>query len=313
MQTVFAEQQGRVLTVRLDNPPRNLLDTTMLDELDELVRRLESDRSVGAVVLTGAPDDIFVSGADSAQILDRARRLTFSPSPRQARALLGVVRGLAAVPGAAPLLARTDLAGTLELLRADRMFLRLSRLDKVVIAAVNGIALGGGCALALACDLRLIAEDAGRLGLIESNVGLLAAGGSTQRLVRLLGSGRAMELLLEGRVLGAAEAAEAGLANAVVPDGDLLDTARDLADRLARRPAEIVREIKRCVYEGGGRPLHAGVRLEEAGMIATATRPAAIRGLEEYHARLDPGAPATSGEILATWARLRERGTVDVA
>lgn len=311
-QTVFTEQSGRVLTVRLDNPPRNFLGSQTVEELHTLMRRLEQDRSVGAVVLTGAAPDIFVTHADSHEVLRRSRQVTYSPSYRQARALVHLIGAATRMPGAPAALRRTPLAGIAALQRADSTFLRMNRLDKVLIAAINGLALGGGCTLALACDIRVMAEGNHAIGLPESNLGVVAAGGA-QRLARLLGPGRAFELLLEGRILGPREAAEVGLVHHIVPAAELLPRAHDIAQRLSRRSPLVVRELKRAVYDAGARRLGAGTRLEEASMLATASTPTAIRAMEAYLAELGPLESAANDRVLAAWEHLREGKLVDFA
>lgn len=308
---ITTEQDGRVLTVRFDDPPRNLLDAALVDELYELVRRLERDRSVGAVVLTGAPGGAFVTHADGAEILAHARAGGVCPSYRQARMLLGVVGALCAVPAARRGLARTPLAGMLALQRADALFLRMNRSDKVFVAAINGMALGGGCVLALACDIRIAADGEHAIGLIESNLGLIAAAGGTQRLTRTIGAGRALELVLEGRALTPHEARAAGLVHRVVEPEDLLEEAGDVAARMARRSPRVIRELKRAVYDAGARPLRSGIRMEQASMVSTVSEPSAMRALETYIEEIGPPQDASDADILAAWERLHRGGVVD--
>ncbi len=164
----------------------------------------------------------------------------------------------------------------------------MNRLDKVFIAAIDGLALGGGFILALACDIRLMVDGDHRIGLPEGALGFIAAAGGTQRCARLIGPGRTLDLLLDGRLLRPSEAAEIGLINRAVPAADLLPAAEELAERLSRRSPFAVREIKRCIYDGGSRRLPAGLRVEEASMLATVSSAASLRALDAYHAELGP-------------------------
>jgi enoyl-CoA hydratase/carnithine racemase len=311
-QVVFTEQVGRVLTVRLDDPPRNFLGSRMVAELDALTRRLERDRSVGAVILTSAVPGVFVTHADTPEMSRRAEAAGWAPSYRQARALAAAVGPIGRVPPARRALERTRLAGVLSLRRAYEAFARMSRLDKVFIAAIDGLALGGGCILALACDIRLMADGDHRIGMPESALGFIAAAGGTQRCARLIGPGRALDLLLDGRLLRPSEAAEIGLVNRVVPAAELLPNAQELAERLARRSPLAVREIKRCVYDGGSRRLSAGLRVEEASMLTTVSSAASLRALDAYHAELGPMDTTGNDDVIAAWERLRDGTLVEM-
>jgi enoyl-CoA hydratase/carnithine racemase len=310
---LLTEREGRVLTVRLHKPPRNMLDAGVYEELHALVRSVERDRSVRALVVTGGLPGQFCSGYDGHELLEQAQATSYTPTYRQARALLAAFGALVRVPGAAAALARTPLGGIVSLLRADDALMRLSRLDKPVIAAIDGVALGGGLSVALACDIRLMSDTDSAVGLMESNIGFMAGSGATQRLTRLAGASRAIELLLEGRVLGPEEALAAGLVHRLVPPGELLPQAHELAERLARRPAHIVRELKRAVYDGGTRRLAAGIRVEQASLVATASRPESIRGIEAYHGEIEPLEALTNEKLLAALQRLRDGRVVDLS
>lgn len=278
---VRTEREGRVMTVTLDNPPRNFMNGSMVHELDELTRELESDRSLGAVVLTGAADGIFIMHYDVAEIAAGAEA-----SPSVAPGLVGgtlrAVGAVARVPGAEGALARTPVAGVIELRRIHEIFLRMQRMDKVFIAAINGMATGGGCELTLACDIRIMADGDFLIGLPETSVGITPGAGGTQRMARALGPAKAIELILEARPLPPEEALEAGLIHRVVPAGELMPEARATAERLARRSPVSVAAAKRAVYEGGSRSLREGLHIERAGFLASASTPQAIRAMKAY-------------------------------
>jgi enoyl-CoA hydratase/carnithine racemase len=163
---------------------------------------------------------------------------------------------------------------------------RLGRSGAVWIAAINGAAMGGGCELSLACDLRLISAG-GLLGQPEVLLGFPPGGGGTQRLSRLIGRARALEIMLEGRPVTAEEALEIGMVNRVVEPGELLAVAHETAERMARRPQAGVAAVKRAVLEGGSLPLEAGLRMEQALFLSTLASPPAIRAMTAYTEHLE--------------------------
>jgi enoyl-CoA hydratase/carnithine racemase len=164
---------------------------------------------------------------------------------------------------------RTGLAGEMQ-----RLFDEIEAFDKPTVAAVNGYALGGGCELAMACDIR-IAADTARFGLPEASLAVLPGAGGTQRLARLIGTGRAIELILTGRLLDAGEAREAGLVTSVVPAGELPAAVRDLADRVLAKGPLAVRLAKLVVRAGMDTDQRTGLvieRLAQALLYTTADK-----------------------------------------
>jgi enoyl-CoA hydratase len=302
--TVHTERSGRVLTVTLDNPPRNFMTGAMVSELYEFVAALEKDRSVGAVVITGAPEAIFITHFDVDEIRRGSEGVGATLSSAQAGGGLRLVGAAERLPGMRSVLERTPAAGVLALRQIHELFLRMNRLDKVFIAAINGLALGGGCELALACDIRIMAEGDGRIGLPETTVGIIPGAGGTQRMARALGPSRALELMLEGRALSPEEARELGLVHRTVAPSALMDEARRTAERLARRSPTTVAALKRAVYEGASRPLAEGLHIERAGFLAAASTPAARRAFDAYVEeveRLGDVAPWQVEEALERW------------
>jgi enoyl-CoA hydratase len=193
---------------------RNALNTATLSEIGQAFRAFVADPAVRTVILTGAGERAFAAGGD-----------------------------ISAVVGFTPLQAR-DFARF-----AQEVLDTVEQCSKPVIAAVKGFAVGGGCELAMACDLRLAAVTA-RFGLPEVNLGILAGWAGTQRLARLIGRGRALELLLSGDLIAADEAWRIGLVNRVVAPAELLPAARSLARTLAAKPATAVRLAKAAVQNG---------------------------------------------------------------
>jgi len=157
----------------------------------------------------------------------------------------------------------------------------LARLPRVTIAAINGYALGGGLELALACDLRLCADDA-KLGLPEIQLGVIPGGGGTQRLPRLIGAGRAKELILTGRHVDAAEALAIGLVNQVFPGDDLIDQALALAARLAAGPLVAQGAAKAAIDLGLDTTLEGGLVIERERFLTAAASEDADRGIRSF-------------------------------
>jgi enoyl-CoA hydratase/carnithine racemase len=311
MQQVHAERSGRVMTVKLDNPPRNFMTGQMVGELDQLTRDLEGDRSIGAVVLTGAAEGVFITHYDVDEIA-RGSQATPQVSSRQAGAGLRAVGAVARIPGGREAIERTPAAGLLALRSIQELFLHMNHLDKVFVAAINGVAMGGGCELSLACDVRIMAEGDGRIGLPETTLGLIPGAGGTQRLTRALGASRALEMMLEGRLLAPRDAEAVGLVHRVVPADRLLDEAVDTAERLARRSPESVAALKRAVYEGGSRSLPEGLHIEQAGFMAAASTPAAIRAMETYVREDQSREDTTPADLPHLFDRWREGTAVDM-
>jgi enoyl-CoA hydratase len=310
MPTITTSRDGRVLTVRVDNPPHNFMNRHMVAELDELTRGLEDDRSIGAVVITGGSEDRFITHYDVAEILAGTEAVGMQVSSAAAGATLQAVRGMSRLPGGESAVKRTPAAGLLELHGIHDLFNRIGRLDKVFIAAINGPALGGGCELSLACDLRYIASAGGPIGLPELTLGFNPGAGGTQRLAHLIGPGAALEMILEARALTPDEALEVGLVNRVVPPGDLLTEATATAERMARRAPISVAAAKRAVREGATLSLPAGLAIERKWFLACGSKPASHRAMRAYVDQVErEGAPWSNPEMLEPW---REGTVVDL-
>ena len=227
---VSVETDRAVATIRLDRPPANALSQTVSEELGEAARTVAGDPSVRAVVVWGG-DRIFAAGADIKAMVE------FGPAEIEpdVGALDQACRDLEAIP-------------------------------KPTIAAINGFALGGGCEVALACDLRFAAEDA-KLGLPEILLGIIPGAGGTQRLPRLVGLGRARELILSGRRVGAAEALEIGLVDRVLTPSEAYGAAIEQARRYASGPTMAYAAAKRALAAAGG-DLAQGLRAEREAFLA---------------------------------------------
>ncbi len=286
MGTINVEERGTVLIGSFDNPPHGLIDRGSMEALERLVARAEDDDGVDAVVLTGSHPERFVAHYDVAEILAGART-----SPTVGAGVAGVSMRIVAaarrIRGADRGLRRTPLAGLLEVEHFHEVLLRMNRCGAVFVAAINGSAQGGGSELSLACDLRLMAAGDHGIGQPEIFLAFPPGGGGTQRLPRLLGSAKALKVVLDGAPLSPEEAAELGLVDRVVPPGELLETAIGEARRLGARPKATIAAAKRAIYEGGTLPLTDGLRLEASQFMAAVTAPEAIRAMEAYVDQLE--------------------------
>jgi enoyl-CoA hydratase/carnithine racemase len=221
---ILAEQRGAVALARLNRPEvRNALSPELMEELATLAEGWDEDPGVGCIVIAGG-DDWFAAGADIK----------------------------ASVKRTLPEVLTTPTA---------RFWPRLAALRTPLIAAVSGYALGGGCELALVCDM-IVASETAEFGQPEILLGIIPGGGGTQRLTRVMGKQRAMELVLTGRRIGAVEAASLGIVTRLAPAGEWLDAAMELAATVAERPPLAVRLAKQAVLAADESSLSGGLEHE---------------------------------------------------
>jgi enoyl-CoA hydratase len=239
-------------TITIHRPDKlNALNAAVLSDLDRAFRQARGDAAVRGIILTGAGDRSFVAGADIQQF---------------------------------PELDALD--GHRFALRGQAVFNRIEELSKPVVAAVNGFALGGGCELAMACHLRVAAENA-VFGQPEVNLGIIPGYGGTQRLPRLVGLGLATELILTGDRIAAQRAYEIGLVNRVVPADDLLATAKDLLRTIAAKgPLAISFALE--ALRASDQPLREGLRHEAALFGQTCATEDATEGATAFLERREP-------------------------
>jgi enoyl-CoA hydratase len=303
MPLLETERHGRVLVVQADNPPHNFMTAEMVRELERLVRSLHGDRSVGAVVITGKPDDLYITHYDVGEILASVKRAGIAAPPWLTSIVLRIAGVVRRIPVLRDLGERTPLAAVFELFRVHDLFLEMNRSEKVFIAAINGPATGGGCEISLACDIRLMAESDIAIGLPEMTIDFNPGAGGTQRLPRLVGVGRAMQMMLEGLTLTPREALGYGLVQAVVPPDQVKAAAIRTGERLSKRSPEAIRSLKRAVYEGASRPLAQGLGVERKWfMVSSATdssqkKMAAMSGQVEAEGR----SPWATADGLLPW------------
>jgi len=252
------EKHERVAVCTFTRPPRNFMSFVAMTELEDVLTRLASDESVSVVVLTGGVPGYFIAHAD---LDDLAKIGRGEPVEGDPRSWYRVLRLLESMP-------------------------------QPTVAAINGQAHGGGSEISWACTLRLIASG-GHLGQPEVAVGIIPGAGGTQRLPRLIGAGRAADLVLSGRVVHAREALELGLVNAVLPDDGFLGHVLEWVAPIARHPRAAVAAAKKAILEGLQLPLDEGLRLEGQLFVQLQATPEAIeleeRASETYAAGGSPG------------------------
>jgi len=216
----------RIALVTVNRPPVNALNRQLEEELEDVFDELAGLQEVGVVIVTGGGEKAFIAGADIKMISEKR--------PEEASEMSAYTQ---------------------------RVLLKIERFDRVVIAAVNGLALGGGCEVAMACDIRVMDESA-IIGLPEVSLGLLSGAGGTQRLARLVGMGKAKELILTGDPINADEAKRIGLVEGIAPKGEAVAEAKRLAKRVLSRGPLAVINAKRAINEGLDMPLEDGLKRE---------------------------------------------------
>ncbi|MFI6705588.1 enoyl-CoA hydratase/isomerase family protein [Nonomuraea sp. NPDC050478] len=248
MTTWSREDRDGVAVLTYRNPPRNFLTFAALEELDAELARVETTPGIGVVVLTSGVPGYFVAHAD----LDELAGLSRGPVPR-AKIWYTAMR-------------------------------RIERMPQPVIAAIDGQAWGGGLELSLACTLRWASASA-HFSLLEIALGIIPGAGGTQRLARLIGPGRAADLVLSGDVLTADQARTYGIVERVLPTPDFQAETLELARHLASRPAAALAAAKRALVEGSRLPITEGLRLEAALFAERLASPESVTLQEEARRR----------------------------
>jgi len=224
-QFVYAEHEAGIVVITINRPPVNALNAQLIKELIDTFDKLENDPKVSVVILTGA-EEAFIAGADIKEIP------ALNAESGEAFSALG-----------------------------QEMTNRIDDFPRPVIGAIEGLVLGGGCEVALACDIRIASESA-KFGQPEVNLGVIAGAGGTQRLPRLVGKGKAKELLFTGEMINAQEALRIGLVEKVVPKGEALNEAKLMAQKIQGKGAVAIALTKKAVNEGMDLPLKEGLEIE---------------------------------------------------
>lgn len=227
MKYINIDVKNYIGTITINRPDAlNAMNPEVVNELKKSVEQCIDDDVVGVIILTGAGDKAFVAGADikAMQKMSSRQALEFSREGQE-------------------------------------MTLTIENAPKPVIAAINGFALGGGCEIALACDIRIASEDA-KFSQPEVALGIIPGWGGTQRLPRLIGKGRALELIAGGQMIDAYEALRIGLVNHILPKSDLMDKVNSLANTFLKNGPNAVGAAIRCIHRGYDEPIEAALDIE---------------------------------------------------
>jgi enoyl-CoA hydratase/carnithine racemase len=249
-ETLVLEREESFVVVTLNRPPANAISETLIRELNAALSSVQTDDSVRVVIVTGSGDRIFCGGADLGSAFAGGDVETF-------------------------------------IRFGNSVMRKMERFPKPIIAAINGHAMGGGCEIAMACHLRLLKETA-RMGQTESNLGIIPGYGGTQRLPRLIGRTKALEYLLLGTQIPAAECLALGLVNRLCKDGETLNDAKALARQLAKRAPLATAAIIQAVDEGLESPMARSIDVEIDAFLPTLRSEDAAEGIQAFFAKREP-------------------------
>ena len=240
------EDNGQLIICYLSNPPEHTLTAHGMLEIHEFLDSIQDREGLRVLAFTGDGEDVFIKHYEVAELAETAEKNVD-------------LRKENIVQQSAPK----------ELHNFHKMLLKLRDLNSIVVAGINGNTAGGGCEFALGCDLRVMSDGNFFIGLPETSVGILPGGGGTQRLARLIGASRAMDLILHAKLMSNKEALDYGLVSKLLPresfKSDLLDYCKDLA---SRAPIAL-REVKKAIHKGMDTSLEEGLRIEQAAFNTT--------------------------------------------
>jgi len=247
-ETIIVEKEGNIGIITLNRPPANSVNFALLKDLDRALDQFEEDKEVRALIITGAGEKGFSAGFD---VTEAARAAEIGNTGRA-------------------------------------VFSRIERYPKPVVAAINGYALGGGCELTMACHFRvMVSTEKAKIGCPEVNLGIIPGWGGTQRMPRLIGKTRAMDMLVFGKRINAPEALNIGLINKVSQPGELVNDAKDLAHRLAKQAPLAVKAILESVTVGLETTLEEGLKVEGKNLNMVSSSKDAIEGITAFLEKRD--------------------------
>ncbi len=252
-QFVKVTVEDRIAIITIDHAPVNALNNEVLDELSEMVDEVVADSNVKAAIITGGGQMAFVAGAD-------INEFTKLNTPEQAKGFIG---------------------------KGQSTFNKIENSPKPFIAAINGVALGGGMELAMACHMR-IAGDRVRFGQPEINLGIIPGWGGTQRLTRIVGPAKATELILTADNFTAQEAFRLNLVNKVVPGGEVLKTAKDLAKKIVSKGAVAIAAAMDAIGKARDAELNAGLAIEAGNVLKLVLTEDAKEGITAFLTKRQP-------------------------
>ena len=241
------EDQGQIIICYLSNPPTHTLTAQGLLEIHDFLDSLVSNKELRILAFTGAGEDVFIRHYEVGELADTAEKNIGRQEETK----------------------KPDNNPIKELHGFHKMLLKIRDLDAIVVAGINGNTAGGGCEFSLGCDLRVMSSGDYFIGLPETSVGILPGGGGTQRLARLIGSSRALDLILHGQLISNVKALEFGIINEILPKESFLKSLKEYCQILANRAPIALREVKRAIHRGMDLPLEEALLLEQEAFNKT--------------------------------------------
>ena len=241
------EDQGQIIICYLSNPPTHTLTAQGLLEIHDFLDSLVSNKELRILAFTGAGEDVFIRHYEVGELADTAEKNIGRQEETK----------------------KPDNNPIKELHGFHKMLLKIRDLDAIVVAGINGNTAGGGCEFSLGCDLRVMSSGDYFIGLPETSVGILPGGGGTQRLARLIGSSRALDLILHGQLISNVKALEFGIINEILPKEFFLKSLKEYCQILANRAPIALREVKRAIHRGMDLPLEEALLLEQEAFNKT--------------------------------------------
>ena len=241
------EDQGQIIICYLSNPPTHTLTAQGLLEIHDFLDSLVSNKELRILAFTGAGEDVFIRHYEVGELADTAEKNIGRQEETK----------------------KPDNNPIKELHGFHKMLLKIRDLDAIVVAGINGNTAGGGCEFSLGCDLRVMSSGDYFIGLPETSVGILPGGGGTQRLARLIGSSRALDLILHGQLISNVKALEFGIINEILPKESFLKSLKEYCRILANRAPIALREVKREIHRGMDLPLEEALLLEQEAFNKT--------------------------------------------
>ena len=240
------EDHGNVVICVLSNPPTHTFTSKSLMEVHDFLDQMEKKKDLRVLAFTGEGEDVFIKHYEVGELAESAEKNISKAQEVD-----------------------SQYSPPKELHHFHKMLLRLRDIEAIVVAGINGNTAGGGCEFSLGCDLRIMSEGPYAIGLPETSVGILPGGGGTQRLARLIGSSRALDLILHARLLSPQEAFEFGLINKLVPHDKFREELMDYCSDLASRAPIALRQVKKIIHQGLDKTLEEGLLMEQEAFDVT--------------------------------------------
>jgi enoyl-CoA hydratase/carnithine racemase len=241
------EDQGQIIICYLSNPPTHTLTAQGLLEIHDFLDSLVTNKELRIQAFTGAGEDVFIRHYEVGELADSAEK-NISQQEETKKLENNPIK---------------------ELHGFHKMLLKIRDLNAIVVAGINGNTAGGGCEFSLGCDLRVMSSGDYFIGLPETSVGILPGGGGTQRLARLIGSSRALDLILHGQLISNVKALEFGIINEILPKESFLKSLKEYCQILANRAPIALREVKRAIHRGMDLPLEEALLIEQEAFNKT--------------------------------------------